>query len=113
MKLGKLSLGFATVALGIACAASSTYKVTLPSDTWAGDTQLKAGNYKVTVEGNQATFVSGKQKIEVPATVEQTSKKSSDTQLETSGTKLQAIDIGGTTTKIVIKDSKGAGAKAQ
>jgi hypothetical protein len=113
MKLGKLSLGFATVALGIACAASSSYKVTIPADTWAGDTQLKAGNYKVQVEGNQATFTSGKQKFEVPATVEQNAKKSADTLLETSGTKLQAIDIGGTTTKIVIKDSKGAGAKAQ
>lgn len=113
MKLGNLCLGFATVALGIACAASASYKVTIPSDTWAGDTQLKAGSYKVQVEGNQATFVQGKQTVQVPATVEQNTKKSPDTLLETSGTKLQAIDIGGTTVKIVIKDSKGAGAKAQ
>ena len=43
MKLFKLSLGLATLALGIASAASS-YKVNIPADTWAGDTQIKAGD---------------------------------------------------------------------
>ena len=112
MKLGKLSLGL-VIALGIASAASATYKVNIPSDTWVGDTQLKAGSYKVTVEGDKATFTSGKQTFQVPATVEQSSTKLSDTQLETTGTKLTAIDIGGSTTKIVIKDSKSGTAKAQ
>jgi hypothetical protein len=112
MKLAKLSLGFATLALGVASAASS-YKVTIPSDIWAGDTQLKAGDYKVQVEGNQATFMHGKQTIQVPASVEKTTLKTAETTLESSGTKLQAIDIGGTTMKIVIKPGKTAGATAQ
>src|SRR5580704_10255605 len=105
MKLTKLSLGFATLALGVASAASS-YKVTIPTDTWAGDTQLKAGDYKVQIEGNQATFVRGKQSIQVAATMEKSTTKAQETLLETSGTKLQAIDIGGTTMKIVIKPGK-------
>jgi hypothetical protein len=112
MKLVKLSLGLATLALGVASAASS-YKVTIPSDIWAGDTQLKAGDYKVQVEGNQATFMHGKDTFKVAASVEQSATKNSDTSLEASGTKLQAIDIGGTTMKIVIKPGKGGTTNAQ
>lgn len=112
MKLGKLSLVFATVALGIASAASS-YKVNIPSDIWAGDTQLKAGDYKVTVEGNMATFMKGKQTVQVPASVEKATVKVPETVLESSGTKLEAIDIGGTTTKIVIAPGKNSTTKAQ
>ncbi len=112
MKLAKLSLGFAILALGVASAASS-YKITLPADTWAGDTQLKAGDYKVQVEGDKATFMQGKTSIQVVASVETTAKKFSDTSLESSGTKLQAIDIGGTTTKIVFKPGKSGSVAAQ
>lgn len=112
MKLVKLSLGLATLALGVATAASA-YHVTIPSDTWAGDTQLKAGSYKVTVEGNQATFKMGKETVQVPVTAEQQKNKFSDTTIESSGTKLQAIDIGGTNTKLVIKAGNGSKAAAQ
>jgi hypothetical protein len=102
MKLIKLSLGLVTLGLGIASAASS-YKITLPSDLSAGTVTLKAGDYKVEVEGGQATFRQGKQEIKVPVSVENSASKFEDTTLESSGTDLQAIDIGGTTTKIVIK----------
>jgi hypothetical protein len=112
MKLFKLTLGVATLALGVASAASS-YKVTIPSDTWAGDTQIKAGSYKVTVEGNQATFTMGKQTVQVAASVEKATGKFPDTMLETTGTKLSAIDVGGTDTKIVFKPAKAAGTAAQ
>jgi hypothetical protein len=100
MKLARLALVLGTLGLGMAIAAS-TYKVTLPSDLSAGSVMLKAGDYKVDVEGNQATFRQGKQEIKVPATVEQSTRKFTDTTLESSGTNLQAIDLGGTTMKIV------------
>lgn len=112
MKPAKLSLAFVTLALGIASAASS-YKITIPTDLWAGDTQLKAGEYKVTVEGKQATFMKDKQTIQVPATVEQAATKAPDTMLESSGAKLEAIEIGGTTTKVVIAPGKNSTAEAQ
>jgi hypothetical protein len=99
------SLGIAALALGMASAAS-TYKVTLPSDLSAGDVMLKAGDYKVEVEGNQATFRQAKQAIKVPASVETSTSKFAETTVESSGTNLQAIDIGGTTTKIVFKSAK-------
>jgi hypothetical protein len=112
MKLFKLSLGLATLALGIASAASS-YKVTIPADIWAGDTQIKAGDYKVTVTGNQAVFTMGKQTVQVAASVENSTSKFSDTMLEASGNKLQAIDIGGSTTKIVFKSTKSGAVATQ
>jgi hypothetical protein len=112
MKLFKLSLGLATLALGIASAASS-YKVNIPADTWAGDTQIKAGDYKVTVTGNQAVFTMGKQTVQVAASVENSTSKFSDTMLEASGNKLQAIDIGGSTTKIVFKSTKSGAVATQ
>jgi hypothetical protein len=112
MKLFKLSLGLATLALGIASAASS-YKVNIPADTWAGDTQIKAGDYKVTVTGNQAVFTMGKQSVQVAASVENNTSKFADTMLEASGNKLQAIDIGGSTTKIVFKSTKSGAVATQ
>jgi hypothetical protein len=112
MKLFKLSLGLATLALGVASAASS-YKVTIPADTWAGDTQIKAGDYRVTVTGSQAVFTMGKQTVQVAASVEKNASKFSDTMLESSGTKLNAIDVGGTDTKIVFKSTKSGAAATQ
>lgn len=112
MKLFKLSLSLATLALGVASAAS-TYKVTIPSDTWAGDTQIKAGSYKVTVAGNQAVFTMGKQTVQVAASVEKNTSKFPDTMLESSGTKLNAIDVGGTDTKIVFKSTKSGASATQ
>ncbi len=105
MKLAKLPLCLATLGLGIAGAAS-IYKVTLPSDLSAGTVMLKAGDYRVEVNGDQATFRQGKQEIKVPVSVEKSARKFSDTTVESSGTNLQAIDVGGTTTKIVVKTAK-------
>lgn len=105
MKLAKLSLCLATLGLGMASAASS-YKVALQSDLSAGTVMLKAGDYKMEVEGDQATFKQGKQEIKVPVSVEKSASKFQDTTLESSGTNLQAIDIGGTTMKIVVKSAK-------
>ena len=112
MKLFKLSLGLATLALGVASAASS-YKVTIPADTWAGDTQIKAGDYKVTMTGSQAVFTMGKQTVQVAASIENNTSKFSDTMLEANGNKLQAIDLGGTNTKIVFKATKSGAVATQ
>jgi hypothetical protein len=105
MKLAKLYLGLLALGLGVASAASS-YKITLPSDLSAGSVTLKAGDYKVEVEGDQATFKQGKQEVKVPVTVETSASKFPDTTVESSGTNLQAIDIGGTTTKLIVKSAK-------
>ena len=46
----RLALGVATVALGVASAASS-FKVTLDAPLSIGSTELKAGEYKVEMQG--------------------------------------------------------------
>jgi len=105
MKLSKLTLSFGIFALAVASAASN-YSVTLNTPTWVGQTQLKPGDYKVAVEGDKAVFKSGKSTVaEAPAAVEQNAKKYTATTLDTTGAKLQEIHVGGTTVKIVLKDS--------
>ena len=100
MKLNQLFLGLALFVGSLASAASS-YKITLPSDLFAGDVQLKAGDYIVTLEGKEAVFTKGKTVIRVPAIVDKNEKKFPETGLELSGSKIQSIDLGGT--NIMIK----------
>ena len=107
MKL-KLALCLATLALGIASAASS-YSVTLTSDISAGTTQLKAGTYKVEVEGNQAIFKQGKDTTQVPVSVEKNGTKFRYTTVQTVDSKLQAIELGGSNTKLVVAPVKPTG----
>ncbi len=104
MKLAKITIGFATLALAVASAASK-YTVNLADTTWVGDKQLKAGQYKVEIQGDQAVFESGKEKIQVPATVEKSDRKFPYTELDASNSRLREIHVGGTNTKIVIKSA--------
>jgi hypothetical protein len=104
MKLTQLFLSLALLSASVASAASS-YKVTLPSDLFAGDTQLKKGEYTMTLEGKQAVFKRGKESIQIPVFVEKNDKKFGDTTLEISGTKIQSIDLGGTDMKIMFRPS--------
>jgi hypothetical protein len=87
------SLGLASVA--------GVYSITVASMLEVGDAQLKAGAYKLTVEGNQATFRQGKSSISVPVNVEKNRNTAQDTAFETAGTMLHAINLGGTNTKLV------------
>lgn len=108
MKLTKLSLCLATLALGIASAASN-YTVKLSSNISAGDTQLKSGEYKLEVADNQVIFKQGKKSIPIPATVEKNASNYRYTSVETENSKLQAIDLGGTNMKIVFTPAASAG----
>src|SRR6185437_1411637 len=105
MKL-KLSLCLATLALGIASAAS--YSVTLTSEISAGSTQLKAGQYKLEVEGNQAIFKQGSTSTAIPISVEKNAKKFRYTTVDTTDSKLHSIELGGTNTKLVVAPVKPA-----
>jgi len=104
--MSKLMLTLATFALAVASAAT-TYHVTVNDPIWVGGNEVKAGDYKVAVEGNKVTFTSGKKVVEAPAKVETNSQKFSSTALisEQAGgkQKLSEIRIGGTTTKIVLE----------
>ncbi|HLH43767.1 MAG TPA: hypothetical protein VKV74_12310 [Bryobacteraceae bacterium] len=107
MKLTKLTLGFATLALGIMSAASS-YKLTLTDPAWVGDTQLKPGEYKVEMQGDMAVFKGEKQTVQAAAVEEKGEKKFPYTSFESMDSKIQEIHVGGTNLTIKLKDAPAA-----
>jgi hypothetical protein len=111
MRVIKLTIGIATLALAVASAAS-TYNITISTPVSVGDKQLKPGDYKVEMEGEKAVFKSGKTVVaELPATAEQGDKKYANTSLDITDSHLKEIRVGGTTTKIVIKSGPNESAK--
>jgi hypothetical protein len=93
--------------LGIASAKS--YDVVLSQPAMAGDTELKAGEYKLKVEGSQAIFTdaqNAKSSVSVPVKIENSDRKFNSTALETtnqSGTaSIQAIELGGSNTRLTL-----------
>jgi len=96
MMFRKLAFGVSTVDLGLASAAAP-YKVKIEAPLLIGSTELKAGEYKVEMQGGKAVFKSGKTVIEIPATMGKSEQKYRWTSVVTEGSKLQEIDFGGTT----------------
>jgi hypothetical protein len=96
----KLAVSVFTVAMAVASAASAV-KVDLLSPMTVSGTELKAGEYKVTVEGSTATFKSDKKTVTVPASVVTGGEKFHNTMMESAGSTLKSIHIGGTDTTIV------------
>lgn len=87
-----------------AFAASKTHKVDIEQDSVIEGKTVKAGEYKLSFENGNAVLRMGKQTIEVPAREETNpSKVSSDELTYEDNNKLEAINIGGTTTKIVFE----------
>ena len=99
----KLFALFLTAALMVASAA--TYNVTLFQQSTVAGKELKAGDYKLTVDGDKATISMGKQKIEAPAKLETSETKFSSTSVryttEDGKMKIQEIRLGGTNQKVV------------
>jgi hypothetical protein len=100
MKFMKLTFGLGALALGIASAASS-YSLKLYDSVWIGGTQLKAGEYKVEMQGDKAVFKIGKSVVEVPATLGKSDRKYAWTSFVAEDSKLLEIDLGGTSAKIL------------
>jgi len=100
-RINQLALAFMSTFAMLAFGASDAYKVHVLSDSNIAGKQVKAGNYKVQVEGNSATLTHGKDSISVPAHVEEGQAKYAGTQIRYVDNSIKEIHIGGTTTKIV------------
>jgi hypothetical protein len=102
-KTAKLLILFLTVALMVASAAS--YNVTLFQPSVVGGKELKAGDYKVTIDGDKAIISMGKQKVEASAKIETAYSKFSSTSVrytsEGGKMKIQEIRLGGTNQKLI------------
>lgn len=99
----KFIMTFAVLAVGIATA--ETYRVTLFQPSVVKGTELKAGEYRVTVADQKATLVNGKNSVEVSVKVESADQKFASTTVRYTqqGEKytIAEIRLGGTKTKLV------------
>jgi len=100
-------LGFASVALAVASAAS--YKVTFYSPVTINGSQLKPGDYKLELKDNSmAVIKQGKSVTEVPVKVENEGQKFVRNAVRMNGTQLEEIRLGGTSTRVVFEKSGNA-----
>ena len=100
-------LGFASIALAVASAASS-YNVTFYQPVMINGSQLKAGDYKLELKDKTAIIKQGKTVTEAPVTVENESQKFERTAVRLNGAQVDEIRIGGTTTRIVFEKASNA-----
>lgn len=85
----------------VGIASAKSYYFTLTAPTKVGSTQLKPGEYEVSVKGTQAVFIKdGGKSISVPVKVEQTDKKFDSTAVDASNDTIREIDLGGSSTKL-------------
>ena len=102
-KATKLFVLFFTAAMLFASSAS--YSVTLFQPSMVSGTELKAGDYKITIDGDKATITKGKEKVEAAVKMESVDSKFASTSVRYADQggkmKIQEIRLGGTTTKVV------------
>jgi hypothetical protein len=105
MKLFRFTFCFASLAL--LASAAPVYKVTLTEPAMIAGSAIKAGDYRIVVNGEKATLTSGKTSLEVPVKVETGSQKFGFTSVESRSEAgqniLDDIHVGGTTTTLVFK----------
>jgi len=91
--------------LALAIASASTHTVTLFQPSVVSGTELKPGDYKLTVENDKATIMKGKNKVEATVKVETGNDKFSTTSVrytsEAGKYKIREIRLGGTSTTLV------------
>jgi hypothetical protein len=110
MKLTNLTLGFATLAMGIASAAS--YQLVLTDPIRVGERQLNAGAYTVEFRGDQVLFENDRRAVAAWAVEEKGSKKFEGTSFEVVDSQLREIHVGGTNLTIKLQDAPAAPATA-
>ena len=93
-------LGFGSLALAVASAASS-YNVTFYQPVMINGSELKAGDYKLELNDKTAVIKQGKTVTEAPVKVENDGQKYQRTAVRMNGMQVEEIRIGGTNTRIV------------
>lgn len=102
----KFVIGFILFALALSFAgtvpSNRTYTITLAQPTVVNGTQLKPGDYRLSMGLDKITLVMGKVSVDVPAKFETTEKKFDDTAIRLISGAIAEIRLAGTKTKIVI-----------
>lgn len=100
-------LGFASIALAVASAATS-YNVTFYEPVMVNGSELKPGDYKVELKDKSAIIKQGKTVTEAPVTVQNDGQKFQKTAVRMNGMQIEEIRIGGTNTRIVFDKTSNA-----
>ncbi len=85
----------------MALSAATPYELTLLDTFSVGKAELKAGDYKVEMQGDKAVFTIGKKIVSIPATLGKADQPFASTVFVSQKSKLKEIDLGGTQDKIV------------
>jgi|SRR5579872_217078 len=112
MTIKSLLLTGALAVASLTVASAKSYDIVLSSPTKVANVQLKAGEYKVKMDGNNAIFTdveSGKS-VTAPAKIETGDRKFSETAVSTEKKadmeQIQSIELGGSNTKIEFSESE-------
>jgi hypothetical protein len=100
-------LGFASIALAVASAASS-YNVTFYQPVMINGSELKAGDYRLELKDKTAVLKQGKTETEAPVKIENEGQKYQRTAVRLNGNQVEEIRIGGTSTRIVFDKTSNA-----
>lgn len=96
---------FVLLILALAIASASTHTVTLFQPSVVNGTELKPGDYKLTIENDKATIAKGKNKVEATVKVQTGNDKFGSTSVRYSSEagkyKVREIRLGGTNTTVV------------
>jgi len=102
-------LAFLVLALAVAFAGTvpgaHSYTVTFEKPVLVNGTKLAAGDYRLTVAPDKVTLTKDKVVVPVPASIETSTTKFSDTVIGLNGDNLREIRLGGTKTRIVVKSN--------
>jgi hypothetical protein len=102
----KLFLVAALAVCSLSIAAAKSYDILLTSPTMAGSVELKAGEYRLKIDGANAVFtnVESSKSFTTPVKVENADQKFDQTKVQTTKDgnedRLQEIDLGGSHTKL-------------
>lgn len=102
----KLMLAFLVLALSVASA--KTYNVTLYQPSVIGDTELKAGDYKLDLQDTKIVLKSGKVAVESVVKIETVESKYPSTSVRYANAdgknRVQEIRLGGTNMRLVLSN---------
>jgi hypothetical protein len=76
--------------------AEAHFKFTLSAPVTVAGAKLKPGDYKVDVEGSEASFKLDGKIVKVPATIQTETRAFKETTMEATDSNVRAIHIGGT-----------------
>ena len=100
-------LAFLVLALAMAFAGTvpgaHSYTVTFEKAVIVNGTKLAAGDYRLTIAPDKITLTKEKLTVTLQATVETESSKYGDTVVGLVGDNLSEIRVGGTKTRVVVK----------